>query len=469
MKRWLNETLTLRNADATKTKTKRWRYENENRNNMAAHRTPFLRLLLLALTAMLCSCSHEEEKALRTGIAIAEDTISFQDVFGNLEGDVLVINQDVDLQGKLCTLPKGLTLNYQGGIIENGTLVGDETKIKCHGACFDRVRILGSWDVPEINTSLFKDLDYDNSLKDVVALTSPDVKNRVVIEEGDYQVSALHSNDACLPLGSNTELIVNGVIRMVPNDYEICYVIQAIGENIDIHGNGTIIGDKHTHTGEIGEWGMGISLRAARRARINGLTIKDCWGDCVYIDDGSKDVIIENCHLDHGRRQGISVVFADSVTIRNCTITNVGGTAPEYAIDVEPDENKTVNRVVIENVTVTDCKGGFLVYGKAQNAKVGTVVIRDCSVEAVRIITIAANQCDTLKIENCTITQRNTWGCIVCNNVKDVTIKGNTLIYDNGIVAKIKDRIRPLVGNKRVKVMDFENCESTRVTQNVER
>ena len=426
---------------------------------------------LLLLTTMICllSCNLEQSVLWKVGIGEATDTVTYQQLFGEPVQGVLVVKDDVDLKNRKCRLPKGVTLNFQGGVIKNGTLAGDETKIDSHGVCFDRVRIQGSWNVPEICTSMFKDLDYDNSLKDVVALTNPDVKNRVIIEEGDYQVSALHSNEACLPLGSNTELIVNGVIRMVPNDYEICYVIQVIGENIAIHGNGTIIGDKHTHTGETGEWGMGISLRAARHARISGLTIKDCWGDCIYIDDGSKDVIIENCQLDHGRRQGISVVFADSVTIRNCNITNVGGTAPEYAIDVEPDENKAVTHVVIENVTVTDCRGGFLVYGKAQNAKVGTVVIRDCSVEAVRIITIAANQCDTLKIENCTITQRNTWGCIVCNNVKDVTIKGNTLIYDNGIVAKLKDRIRPLVGNKRVKVMDIENCGSAIVTQNMER
>lgn len=427
------------------------------------------RLLLLATLICLFSCNHEQPVVWKAGIDEATDTILYQQVFGEPVQGVLSVKDDIDLMNRKCCLPKYITLRFDGGVIKNGTLVGDETKIDSRGVCFDRTRIMGTWNVPDISTRMFRDLNYDNSLKDVVALANPDVKNRVVIEDGNYQVSARYSNDACLSLGGNTELVVNGVIQMVPNDYEICYVIQAIGDSIAIHGNGTIIGDKHTHTGDTGEWGMGISLRAARHARINGLTIRDCWGDCIYIDDGSTDVIIENCHLDHGRRQGISVVFADSVIIRDCTITNVGGTAPEYAIDVEPDENKAVNHVVIEKVTVTGCKGGFLVYGKARNAGVGTVVIRDCSVEAVKKITVAANKCDTLRIENCTITQHNTWGCIACYHVKDITITNNSFRYDRGVVAKIKDRIRPLVGNKRVKVMDFENCESTRVAQNVER
>ena len=422
--------------------------------------------LLPAILVCACSGHQEQQVVWEVGLELSEDSVTYQQVLGEPELGVLAVREDVDLNGKVCRLPANVTMKFCGGVVKNGALVGDGTKIESKGACFDRVRILGTWNVPEISTSMFKDLHYNNSLKDVVALTSPEIKNRVVIEEGNYQVTALHSNDACLSLGRNTELVVNGVIQMVPNDYEICYVIQAIGDSIAILGKGTIIGDKHTHTGETGEWGMGISMRAAHHVLIRGLTIKDCWGDCIYIDDGSKDVLIEKCILDNGRRQGISVVFADSVYIRDCKITNVSGTAPEYAIDVEPDENKNVDHVLIENVAVKDCRGGFLIYGCAKDARVGTVILRDCPVEAVKKITVAANKCDTLKIENCTITQHNTWGCIYCTEVGHVGIENNTLHYDNGLLARFKDWVRPKFGKERVKVMEIVNCGSSTVSHN---
>ena len=194
------------------------------------------RLLLLTTLICLFSCNHEQPVAWKAGIEEATDTVSYQQMFGESVHGVLVVKDDVDLKNRKCCLPKGVTLNFQGGVIKNGTLVGDETKIDSYGACFDRVRIQGSWNVPDISTRMFKDMDYDNSLKDVVALASPNVRNKVVIEDGNYQVTALHSNDACLSLGGNTELVVDGVIQMVPNDYEICYVIQAIGDNIAIQG-----------------------------------------------------------------------------------------------------------------------------------------------------------------------------------------------------------------------------------------
>jgi len=405
---------------------------------------------------------------LLAGLEISDDTVSWKQVLGEPEQGVLRIRQDVNLEGKRCNLPKDITLSFEGGVIKNGTLVGDGTKIDSHGPCFDRVRILGSWNVPEVSTRMFKDLDYDNSLKDVVALASPEMKNRIVIEEGDYQVTATRSGDVCLLVGSNTEFVVNGTIRMAPNGFDGCDIIRVWGNQITITGIGTIVGDKHTHTGSTGEWGMGIDVIEAHGVTISGLTIKDCWGDCIYVGEESKNVLITDCRLDHGRRQGISITAADSVTIRNCTITNVGGTAPEYAIDVEPNGGEEVDHVTIEDVTVEDCRGGFLVYGRASDARVGTVTIRNCNVSADYKITIAADKCDTLIVQNSDITQHNTWGCIACSEVGHVEIKDNTLHYDRGIMARLKDWARPKFGKKRVEVIEVKGCGTADITGNQE-
>ena len=423
--------------------------------------------LLLPL-CLFCSCSDTKETVWEGGIDIAEDTVSFWSMLGETVQGVLVIEEDIDLKNRKCCLPKDVTLSFQGGVVKNGTLVGDGTKIDSHGVCFDRVRILGSWNVPEISTSMFKDLGYYNSLKDVMALANPGVWNRIEIEPGDYQVTAQQSGDACLSVCGKTELAMDGTIRLVPNDFAGYDIIRVEGDSVVITGSGTIVGDKHTHTGTEGEWGMGVRLNHAHNVHVSGLTFKDCWGDCIYVGGKSTDVLIEGCHLDHGRRQGVSITSADGVAIRNCTITNVGGTNPEYAIDVEPNSGDIIDHVTIENITVRDCKGGFVVYGRANDARVGTVTIRNCNVSADNKITVAADKCDTLIIENCNITQHNTWGCVACTEVGHVEIMNNTLYYDKGIMAILKDWARPKFGKKRVRVMEIEDCGTNFIERNKE-
>jgi len=355
----------------------------------------------------MCSCGQARSGVKAQPLPTAIDTVSYV-VLGQPKEGNLTIKDTIDLENRKCVLPEEISLNFKGGLVKNGTLVGNNTKLRSSGACFDRVRIMGTWSVPVISTSLFCNLNYDNALKDVVALSNPAVKNKIIIGRGDYQVSAYKNGDVCLPVNSNTELVINGTIRLTPNNFTNYYILQAEGHDIKIKGKGTIIGDKHTHTGKKGEWGMGINLDHAHNVIIKGLNIKECWGDCIYVGSESSDVRIEDCLLDHGRRQGISITSADGVTIKNCSITNVGGTAPEYAIDVEPNKGETVDNVTIEEVKVKDCRGGFLVYGKAPNAHVGKVVINNCCIEGARKIPISIIKCLSARVEKC-VTRGFSW------------------------------------------------------------
>lgn len=425
-------------------------------------------LVALALLVFAPSCKQEQTHVWELGIDAAEDTIPCRSIWDGQNEDVLPIRNDIDLKGKKCILPANKTLRFEGGVIKNGTLEGNGTRIEHTGVCFDRVRILGTWEVPEISTSMFKDLDYDNSLKDVVALANSEVPNKIVIEEGDYQVSAQHPGDVCVPISSNSHVILNGTIRLVPNDYTHYFIIRLSGSNIQLKGNGTIIGDKHTHTGNDGEWGMGIEFVHAHGVSVSNLNIKDCWGDCIHVAYESSDVLIEDCRLDHGRRQGISITSANNVIVRGCTITNVGGTEPQCAIDIEPYAKYIVDNVLIENVTVDNCIGGFKVLGSTGDAKVGTVNIKNCLIESEQYETLTATLCDTLIVENNNIIQNNGWACVRCRNINHLVMKGNTLRYDDGVFYQLKDRLRPAFGKMRVKVMDIEDCEAAIVENSKE-
>ena len=320
------------------------------------------------------------------------------------KGETTIIKNVIDMKGEELVLPKDVTLKFKkGGCLKNGKITAANTSIAGYKqGIFDGVKIAGEWNVKYISTDMFNDISSLNSLQNVFALASEKVDNVITISEGNYKVAASRNGNTILPVPSNTEVIINGVIIMEPNALISCNIVGLYGRNIRLHGKGEIIGDKHTHIGKTGEWGMGVMIAGCANVDIYDITIKDCWGDCIYIGTESTDVRINNCTLNHGRRQGISITSAGTVVIENCVISNVGGTAPEYAIDIEPNKNDTVESVIIQNVKAIDCKGGFLAWGGASNAGIKNVELYDCYVKGVTENGYAFYMANSIKIENCT-------------------------------------------------------------------
>ena len=231
---------------------------------MISYGKKFLMLVMI----ITCSCSSNGENRNSTErIPISNDTISCS-VLGQRLNDVFLIKNDINLKNKKCFLPPNVSLQFKGGIVRNGTLIGRMTKLFGKGIYFDKVRIEGSWDVPVIKSSFFKDLNYNNSIKDVIALSHPNINNKIIIGKSVFQVTANKYADICVPICSNTELILNGIIKMSPNKYGKYFIIQAEGDNIIIRGKGQIVGDRNAHTGNDGEWGMGINLKGAHHVKI---------------------------------------------------------------------------------------------------------------------------------------------------------------------------------------------------------
>lgn len=428
-------------------------------------RRMMLPIILFAIGLICCSCNFGHTEMVAEGLPAMTDTI-LHDVLGQQKGETILIQDTIDLANHACIIPKGRTLVFKGGYIKNGTLIGNHTRLKSSKACFNRVRILGSWNVPVIKTSLFDDLSYDNALKDVVALADSSINNKIVIGKGHYQVTAYKNGDVCIPVSSNTDVQIDGDIWLTPNDYRNSYIIQASGSNIKIRGKGTIIGDKHTHIGTSGEWGMGIDVENAHHVLISGLTIKDCWGDCIYVGSESTDVRIENCRLDHGRRQGISITSANGVSIKNCVITNVNGTAPEYAIDIEPNKGERVDNVVVEHVMANRCRGGFLVYGRAKDAWVGKVTFRRCQISADGKVVVNINKCDKANVEKCEAILSRSERVVACNEVTNLILRDNRVRYENPLSEKIKTAVKSAVGMGDNRVMSITNCGNSIVDNN---
>lgn len=349
--------------------------------------TNFIKVLILICALHTSSCSGQKngrsvvspiEQQSNPAVESISDTL----LFPAKVNSVFYVSRDIDLKNNVYVMPKGVTLVARGGLIKNGTLIGNDTKIENNQTClFKDITIYGKWDVEYITTSLFNDLNMPNSLKNLFALANENVNNKIVIDEGNYTVSATEKHSNVLKIPSHTEVVLNGSITLTPNGLTNYSVMYLEGSDIIVHGRGAIVGDKHTHTGSSGEWGMGIQLSQCTNVTISDITIKKCWGDCIYVGRESKNVSINNCYLDNGRRQGISITSGSNIIIENCVITNVSGTAPQYAIDVEPNRGDTVRNVVVKNVKAIDCVGGYLVYGGAENALVDNVTITSCSIK----------------------------------------------------------------------------------------
>lgn len=176
----------------------------------------------------------------------------------------------------------------------------------------------------------------------------------VFIPDGVYMIDALTH----IRLHSNIRLVMSeaATLKAIPNASENYAVIWACNiSNIEITG-GNIVGDRFAHQGSSGQWGMGIDAEGCNNILISDITITDCWGDGIYIGSSyaqnyCQGVLIERVLADHNRRNGITVISAKDLTIRDCVVSNTNGTLPASGIDLEPNSRaEFMQNVLIENV-----------------------------------------------------------------------------------------------------------------------
>ena len=351
----------------------------------------------------------------------------------------IYVSHEIDLEGQTLSIPDNCELVFRkGGRISNGCIVGNNTRIKGSSKLFDHVSFKGTWIVPVISTEMFVDLDYVNSLQEVFALSDSSVKNTIKILEGDYFVSTNKEKIDALRLKSNTDLIIDGTIRLIPNTLQRSYILLVDKcSNVSISGNGTLIGDREEHLGNDGEWGMGIYISDSEEVTVNNISVYNCWGDCICVCKNSKTVQIKGCNLERGRRQGISIIDVCEITISDCFIANIGGTNPGYAIDIEPDSKCSVSNVSIKNVQIKDCSGGILVYAKAKASSVKEIRIQNCTITASEQYPLRCEGGSSIMVTGCQIDSDKVPYCIWVEDSMQFILDGNTIHSTKRVFRKI--------------------------------
>ena len=228
-------------------------------------------------------------------------------------------------------------------------------------------------------------------------------------------------------------LAADAVLQAIPIVYHRSGVVHIEDvANVTVRG-GTIIGERASHLGQGGEGGHGIRILGSSDVTIRGVTVKDCWGDGIYVARSapyqaakfakhlySERVTISKCVARNNRRQGLSIVACVGALVENSEFTDTNGTAPQSGIDLEPNRDCMVSDVVIRNCLFARNAGNGLqlcgndIYGgtltritvegnrSAENAQSGSFILRGTSEVRVQGNTFERNSQNGVRLQQVT-------------------------------------------------------------------
>jgi hypothetical protein len=149
-------------------------------------------------------------------------------------------------------------------------------------------------------------------------------------------------NDSGLDIGSNKTLtfLKGSELRLKPSSKKSYNIISLKGVSNVTISNAVIKGDRYSHIGTEGEYGMGIAIRGSRNIKIFNSRITNCWGDGIYIgqernSSTSKNILIKDAYLKSNRRDGISIISVDGLVLENIYAGYQDGTKPMCGINFE--------------------------------------------------------------------------------------------------------------------------------------
>ncbi len=236
----------------------------------------------------------------------------------------------------------------------------------------------------------------------------------VFVPDGVFMVDAVTG----IRLGSDMTLRLSSgaIIKAIPNaatSYNLIRLDKV--SNVSVIG-GTLLGERSAHSGSAGQWGMGINILGAEHVVVEGVTAKDAWGDGFYVGNLSRNIKFCSIAADNNRRQGMSVVSVDGLSVLDSSFTNTGGVGPQGGIDIEPNDKDTVNDVRIRHSRFVGNQGfGIYIYAPRSSPET-----------RVSNVTIDSNEIADNKA-----------GGIVFSNTSANTVKRNILRNNGAIGIKL--------------------------------
>lgn len=298
--------------------------------------------------------------------------------YKELKGDVKILQQIYDMIKEQI---KDITIEQLQEWLDDGTLGDMITEglaqtikvinVKQYGAIGDGI----ADDTESIQNAV-------NSMENGGILYFP---QGVYVVDGfvkSYEGGVYDLSNAGIKMKSNITVYMDGnakVKLLERKDYPTSVLFNCYNCTNVIFLNCTIEGDVLTHNMDrvdkgisTDEWGFGIVVKSSRDIKILDCSIYNCMGDGIYIcnpsirDSGypsdyhNKNLDIIRTKIFNVRRNGISVTDCISCNINECDISNVQGTAPKSAIDIEGegDLEYIVKNIKINNLNILNCDIG---------------------------------------------------------------------------------------------------------------
>lgn len=261
----------------------------------------------------------------------------------NKANTIYVIQYDYDLKEASINIPENCVLQFDGGSLSNGTIVGNNTKIKTElEKIFNNITIDGNWNVVEAHPEWFGALPdgiYDCTDAIQKTINSFDVTK---LNNGVYFInSTIQLRSNVVIFGEKGKTTIKSPVTKefdvndLPDANTLPYVFYSEkAVKVLFKGISFMLGDYYN--------GIGF------KQTVNGNT--DEWDAKIYID---------NCHFEHGYR-AVSI----ERTYRECRIIDSISyyACGDYAFFMEGTDNS------IHNSTVGSCQQGGIYL--SQNSRI---------------------------------------------------------------------------------------------------
>ena len=201
------------------------------------------------------------------------------------------------------------------------------------------------------------------------------------------------------------------------------------------------------------EWRMCISMTGSENITVKNLTLKSSGGDGIYVGafnglGGCKNVLIDNVICDNHHRQGISIIGAENMIIRNSRFINTSGTPPACGIDFEPNgpTNFLVN-ILVENCDFSNNASSGMLFHlltlKKDITRPVSITVKNCTISNNRSAGLAINVGEVsgeIVIDNCKLTGNSSSTALKAmrGNLK-LVIKNSEFQDKNGVFSILAD------------------------------
>ncbi len=185
-------------------------------------------------------------------------------------------------------------------------------------------------------------------------------KATVTLKAGVYDVT-VEENTTAIKMRSNVHLrLERGAILRVRRTY-VRTDSSVIGF-YNIH-DATLSGGKIVGPGDYGgEDIYGVWIKGCKNIKVSGMEITENQCDGIYISPqqaagysiGNSDINIIGCNIHDNKRNNISIIDADQVSIKYCTIRNAGDRQPCCGICIEPNLNDMSGDKVCRDILIQD-------------------------------------------------------------------------------------------------------------------